>query len=379
MVLVALCLCGCDADAPIRIGFIGTTTGRGADAGISARDAALLAVEQRNAAGGVNGRKVRLIVRDDRGDPLTARQVVRAFIDDRVVAVIGPITSHIAVAVSPLTNAARMPVVSPTVATLSGKDDYFFRIAPTVKTYADKSAQFLYRARGFRRVAALFDLDNRAFTQTWVDHFTRSFSGLRGTVIAAAGFSAGAGRTIVDICREILATRVDCILIVANSMDSALLCQQIRKLDARVAIALSDWSATERLLELGGAAVEGAIVVQGFNRQSRDPRYTAFRRVYRARYHQAPSHTAVNSYDAVVVLTSAIGGRQPGHDLRRTLLDTPVFAGVQGEFRFDSFGDAVRYNTTISIVRNRQFVVAECAGRTMLTSSVQDLTRPVNR
>lgn len=358
-VLSVILLWACDNGGPVRLGFIGGTSGRVADAGISARDAALMAVAERNAAGGIDGRKVLLVAKDDRGDPETARSAVKALIDAGVTAIIGPITSNIAVAVTPMTNQARLVMVSPTVATLAERDDYFFRIAPTTKTYAEKSAHFLFQTRGFRSVTALFDLNNRAFTKSWVDHFTRLFTTLGGTVNAAVGFKEGGGPPLLDLCRDALASRPDCLLIVANSMDASLVCQQIRKLDAATPIALSDWGATERLLELGGGAVEGVIVVQGFNRELRDPRYLAFQRDYLARYQQTPSHTAINGYDAAVVLMTALDNQRADQDLKQAILATKTFAGVQGEFRFDGFGDAVRFNTSISIVRDRQFVVVE--------------------
>ena len=130
-----------------------------------------------------------------------------------------------------------------------------------------------------RRVAAVYDLGNRAFSENWLKNFTEAFA-QGGQVVLTLGFQVGNDTTFLSIAQELLADDVDGVLIIANSMDSALLCQQIRKLDARIPIVLSDWGGTERLLELGGKAVEGVNVVQTFDRNGGPPRYQAFRQTY---------------------------------------------------------------------------------------------------
>ena len=99
---------GCKPRDPIRIGFVAGTSGRVADLGISGRDAAQLAIEQCNRDGGIGGHPVQLIVKDDQQNPDRARQVVKELIDEGAVAMIGPMTSDMAVAVTPLLNEARL-------------------------------------------------------------------------------------------------------------------------------------------------------------------------------------------------------------------------------------------------------------------------------
>ena len=77
----------------------------------------------------------------------------------------------------------------------------------------------------------------------------------------------------VRVLQDLLATPADGVSIIATSMDTAMLCQQIRKLDKNSLIIASEWAATERLIELGGKAVEGVVMVQPFDRTSTAPRY----------------------------------------------------------------------------------------------------------
>ncbi len=361
LVAVVWLLAACESKEPLHIGFVAGTLGRVADLGVTGLDAAQLAVAQCNQDGGIRGRPVQLIVKDDHQDPETARKVVRELIAAGVLAVIGPMTSDMAVAVVPLLNDARLVTVSPTATTeeLSGLDDFFFRVTSTTRAFANKSAHYHIQNGTMRRIAAAYDTGNRSFGEKWLDNFRAAFTGSGGAVIHTIGFNTNQPATFLQIARDLLAAEPDGILIVANSMDSALLCQQIRKLDTAVPITLADWGATERLLELGGKAVEGVTVVQTFDRDSESPGYKAFRQTFLERYRREPGFPGVNTYDAMQVVLTALKAQKKGTGLKETILTLRRFAGLQGEFEFDPFGDVDRKEASISMVRNQSFVVLE--------------------
>jgi branched-chain amino acid transport system substrate-binding protein len=354
-------LLACNASEPIRVGFVAGTSGRVADLGLSGRDAVQLAVEQCNQAGGIGGRPVQLLVKDDQQDSDIARQVVRELIRDGAVAIIGPMTSDMALAVTPVLNEARILGMSPTVTTqeLSGRDDFFFRVSATTGEYATRSARYHAKTGDMRRVAAAYDLSNRSYCENWLENFRATFTAQGGEIAAVVGFDADQGRTFLDMARELLAASPDGVLIIANSMDAALICQQIRKLDTAIRITLADWGATERLLELGGNAVEGVTVIQVFDRSSTAPAYQAFRKAYVARYQREPGFPGVYACDAMRVILDALRAQRDGQDLKATILALRRFKGLQGDFSFDEFGDVRRSNASISIVRNQRFVVVE--------------------
>ena len=360
VLVVGFCF-GCRDESPVKIGLLTSTSGRVADSGISGYDAAQLAVEQCNQAGGISGRKVQLLVRDDRGEPEAGRRALRELLAAGVTAVIGPMTSDMALAVTPIANEVKVLLMSPTATTeaLSGQKDYFFRVASTTRTYATKTADFIINSRHKHRIAVIYDLNNRSFALNWIENFKQRLTALRGELITTAGFSAQGEVTFLEIVEKVLTTGPDGIVIVANSMDSALFCQQIRKRDASVEITLSDWGATERLLELGGKAVEGVTVVQAFDRRSQNQRYQAFRKIYTERYHREPGFPGVNTYDAAQVILAALNAQKGDQSLCDTVLGMKTFEGLQSNFSFDPFGDARRPLVSISIVQNRQFVVLE--------------------
>lgn len=352
---------GCNGKDPIRIGFVAGTSGRVADLGISGRDAAQLVIEECNRNGGIDGRPVRLIVKDDRQNADTARQVVKELIDEGVAAMVGPMTSDMAVAVTPLLNEAHLVTVSPTATTqsLSGKDDYFFRVTSTTIEYATKSARYQIDRAGARRIAALYDRGNRTFCENWLDNFKKVFTASGGEIVATVNFKSDEPPGFLEIARKLLASQPDCVIIIANSMDSALLCHQIRKIDELIPIMLADWGATERLLELGGKAVEGITVVQTFDRNSQAPRYQAFRKAYIERYQREPGFPGVHTHDAMQVVLTALRAQKRGEGFKEALVSIEQFEGLQNSFSLDEFGDTKRGYETISTVRNNRFVVLE--------------------
>ncbi len=348
---------GCSKPEPIEVGFVGGVSGRVADLGIAGRNGALLAVELRNQAGGLAGREVELIVRDDEQNPEVAERVTRELIARGVAAIVGPMTSVIAMRMVPIANEAGMLLMSPTVATddLSHQDDYFFRVSSSTREYATKIA--LYQQRSLR-VAAAYDLGNQAYTVSWLHDFRDTLAKNGGAVIRALGFKSGGDTFFLPIARDLLAAQPDKVLIVANAVDSALLCQQIRKLDARVPIVIAEWGATEQLVELGGRAVEGVTVTQFFDRDSTNPRYRAFRQLYWDRFGQEPGFAGTAGFDAANVVMDALAERRSGQSLKETIRAVRRFEGVQNPLYFDDHGDTKR-ETFVSVVRDGQFVKVE--------------------
>ena len=119
LLILVLLLVSCKNNEPVKIGFVAGLSGRNGDLGTAGRDGALLAVDAINAAGGVNGRKIELVIKDDKSDPEQGKLVVGELVKVGVSAIVGPMTSSLAEAMVPLVDRAKIATVSPTVSSVS--------------------------------------------------------------------------------------------------------------------------------------------------------------------------------------------------------------------------------------------------------------------
>lgn len=353
-------LAACQKQKPVRIGFVAGLTGKVADLGVGGRNGVQLAIEQRNAAGGINGRPVELIVRDDEQNPDKARQVVGELISQNIELIIGPMTSSMAMAVLPHINASRSILLSPTVTTndLGGLDDNFLRVCSVTTNYASKIARYQYEKLGTRTVAAIYDVDNKSYTDSWLNCFRTAFSELGGKVILVRSFRSGKESVFHPLAKELIAAKADTVLIISNAVDSAMICQQLRSLAPGQRINLSEWASTERFMELAGTAAEGVVVSQFLDRNMTVPRYQEFLAAYRARFKQEPGFAGVAGYDAALVALEAYAVRKQGESLKSVIVSRKSFQGVQQPLTIDRFGDADR-KTFVTVIRAGQYITVE--------------------
>ena len=350
MTLAGLLSC-CTKKEPLRIGFVGGISGRVADLGIAGRNGVVLAVEMCNRAGGINGRAIELLIEDDQQDAAQAKAAVQRLIDQRVEAIVGPMTSMVAMATVPVVDQARVVMISPTVSAqeLSNVDDYFFRVVSSTAEYAHKSADYQATKQGIRRVAVTYDLRNKAYCESWLKEYRKAFAKHGGEVVLTEPYYSGDEVNFATLAESLLKANPDAVVVIANSLDTALFAQQVRKRDPHVYITTSEWAATERLSELGGIAVEGVIIPMFMDRDSNNPGYLAFRQAYLDRFSIEPGFGGVTAFDATNVVLAALAGKDNSQSLKQAILSQGTFVGVQSDIRFDKTGDAKRdtYMTTI--------------------------------
>lgn len=339
-----LCLVvGCGPRAPVRIGFVGGLAAQGFNVSEDGRNGALLAVEEVNARGGVNGRPLELVVREVAYAADGVQAATRALLTERVQAVVGPFTSTQALAALPLVDAAGTLAISPTANApeLVARDDQMVLLNGALTDSARAYAEVLTQ-RGLRRMAVAFDESNHSYSNGWLAAFRTSLAERGGVVVAQAGFSAAAPLSYAAIVEGLLEAAPDGLLFISRGPDAARLAQQVRKRGATLPLATAEWATTDSLIELGGRAVEGLVTAQPYDPGDRSARYQAFRARYRDRHGREPSFGALGSYDAVMVLAEALARARRGESPRDALLRHGPYTGLQHAIRFDRFGDSAR-------------------------------------
>lgn len=333
----------CQKQEVIRLGFIGGLTGRNGDLGTAGRDGALLAIEAINAGGGIGGKRIELVIRDDKSDPEEAKKVVSELIRLKVAAIVGPMTSVIAVATIPFMDAARILMISPTVSSndLTGKNDFFIRLNSNRDT-ALATAEHMANRLGIRKAALIYDISNRSYTESLAEAFKKRFAELGGAIAIEQTFNAREKGNLLDMAKKISTIKPKAVFIIAGSVDSAMICQQLKKLGMVVPLYVAEWAGTNEFLKAGGKAVAGTYLLQHFNGNSIHPPFVKFKQNYARRFGDDPSFAATYSYEAVSIIAAALRKNPDPAHLRDTIIGIGNFAGLLSNIYIDRYGDPER-------------------------------------
>ena len=120
----------------------------------------------------------------------------------------------------------------------------------------------------------------------------------------------------------------------------------------------SQWATTERLIELGGRAVDGMVLHNYFDADNKAEGMVRLRQAYRERFQREPDFAAAAAHDATHVLLEALSRRGSGQSLRDALLTRGPFAGSDAAITFDRNGDSRRV-PRITVVRDGRFVTVQ--------------------
>ena len=347
---------GCEKkEDPIKVGFVGGLTGRLSDLGTAGRNGVILAVEEINSSGGINGRPVKLIIKDDKQNPEVTLRVDRELVDEGVVAIIGHMTSTMSMVVLPFLNKQKVLMISPTTSTneLMGIDDYFIRMMPPNKSETDHLARHAFKVMGLNKIAAIYDLSNRTYTKEYFNNFKEEFEGLGGIINHVETFSSGKDMDFVMATDSLLKPDPDGVLIATGAPDVAMISQRIRMTGSKVPIFSCGWAMTADLIHDGGPAVEGVVFSQLFDRESRHKTYLEFRKRFEERFGETPNFAAAHGYEAALALFKALSKNTDPQELKATILQQDAIEGLQGDFKVDKYGDPQRKRLLITIEKGQ--------------------------
>lgn len=330
---------------PIKIALVTTLTGPASTAGVFTRNGALFAIEETNAQGGINGRQVVALVRDDKADPAEALRIDRALIKEGVVAFLGHYLSSISVQVAPLMNEHQMPILSLGAATgvLYGLDDQFIRITLPNNMRTPIAARESYNRQGVRKVAIVYDRSNAAYTESVKTLFYSTFKQLGGEVALSLPFNSKEAFSASDLATELLQSGADGLFLVTDAMHGALICQHVRRQNAEIPISACAWACCvpDFILD-GGRAVDGVISIVECDMNLQTPMYLAFKKAYQLRFGQEPSLHARDAYMMTKMLIKALEQTTDPSKIKAALLSSGGIEGFDGHIGLDAFGEPLR-------------------------------------
>jgi branched-chain amino acid transport system substrate-binding protein len=356
-ILLALPACaGEQGDESILIGEFAALTGTTATFGLATHEGIQFAVDEVNAAGGLLGRQVRLIVEDTQGRPEEAQVVVTKLIaSDGVIAVLGEAASSRTLAAAPVAQQANIPLITPssTNERVTEVGDYIFRVCFIDPFQGLVMAKFAYNSLGVRRAAVLRDVRND-YSVGLADVFVENFRALGGTIVGDVSYSEGD----TDFSAQITSLRAsspEAIFIPGYYTEVGLIARQVRQLGMTVPLLGGDGWDSPRLTEIGGQAMNDSYFSTHYSPDDPDPQIQRFVTRYTERSGRPPDALVALGYDAASLLFDAIrraGTTEPAA-VRDALANTRDFAGVSGTISIDERRDAVKPAVILRVVDGR--------------------------
>lgn len=348
---------GCGGGDPIAVVVLAPLTRFSTELGTHGRNGTQLAIEEINAAGGINGRPLELHVYDVGGGPDSCGLVLRTLLDSGYQYFIGPYTSNMAQPVMDAMQKRKALLLTPTMSadTLENRDDAILCMLPA-NQWQIKSMVSVIRQAGVDSLVALYDADNRAYSWTLVKNLSTLFLAQGGHSVVLDSIVQGVRPP--ELVGDYWASRSRPAFFISTSGSrSATVVQQLRKNGARPRLFGGSWGMTPDALEQGGMAIEGMVFSAPFPPAGVMPSANDFEQRYRLRFGKIPTFSATASWEAVQAL--AVGLRQANVDdplaVRESLLVQPRFVGVYKDYRFNATGDVERPQTLVQ-VHNHAYV-----------------------
>lgn len=335
----------------IKLGGVFPLTGDVPALGAAMENGAKLAIKEINDAGGINGKKLEFIVEDDQDQAATAPNAITKLItQDKVSAVIGTYASKCSIPMAAVAKDSKVVMITPgstneKVTTEGG--DYVFRACFIDPLQGKVGAQFAAQNLKAKKVAMLYDVGND-YCVGISKEFKANFESLGGTIAYEKTYNAGES-DFKAFLTEIKDLNVDVLYIPDNYSTVGLIAKQAREIGIKAPLLGSDSWSDPGLVEVGGAAIEGAYFTDHLSLKSDNAAIKKFVTNYTKEYNTDPSAFSVLSYDSVYIVAEAIkkaGSAEPDK-IKDAMATLDVDAGTT-HYKFDD-----KHNPIKSVVINK--------------------------
>lgn len=356
-----------DTNGPIVVGHYASMTGSEATFGQSTENGIRLALEERNAKGGIRGRGVEVKTMDTQSKATEAGTVVtRLITSERVVALLGEVASTASLSGGRVAEQAGVPMISPssTNATVTKEGTVkkmIFRVCFIDSFQGYVMAKFAVENLKINKVAVLY-AQNQAYSFGLAKDFEVALTALGATIASKQTYTGGDSDMSAQLA-AIKASGAQAIYLPGYYTDVGNIARQARKLGITVPFLGGDGWDSDKLTEIAGDALEGSYYSNHYSFEETRPEVGAFVEKYKAKFSAVPDGLAALGYDAANVLFDAME-RAPslgGTDLAAAIAATKNFAGVTGNITIDENHDAQKQAVVVQIKQGRPAWVASIA------------------
>ncbi len=330
------------AAAPIKIGALFAVTGPAAFLGEPERNSAKMVVDEINAAGGVKGHKLELIVYDTAGDATKAVQLATKLIkDDKVVAIIGPSTTGETMAVIPVAEKEQIPLISCSAGSkiTDPVKKWVFKTAQNDSLAVGKIYEYLQKTKqtnvSILTVSDGFGASGREQLKAQASKF--------GITIVSDDTYGPKDTDMTAQLTKIRGSNTQALIVWGTNPGPAVIAKNAKQLGLKLPLFMSHGVSSKKFIELAGDAAEGIKLPSGKvvvadllpNSDQQKKSLMAFVKDYQKHYKVEGDHFGGHAWDAVMLIRSAVeSGADTPAAIRDQLEKTKGFAGIGGSFTY---------------------------------------------
>ena len=332
--------------ADVKIGVAAALSGGAAQYGIAIRNGFQLAADEVNAAGGVNGNKLQLVIEDEQGKKEEGINVFKKLVfQDKVLMIFGPTLSNSALAADPIAQAAKTVVfgTSNTADGVTAIGDFVFRNSVTEADVLPETIKMAVKKANVKKVAVLYGSDD-VFTKSGYDNFKKALDDLKIPVTTTETFAKGDVDFKAQLTK-IKATNPDAIVLSALLAEGAPIMVQARQMGLNQPFIGGNGMNSVKVFDLAKEKADGLYVGSPWSIENQSEANRKFVVAYTSKFKSAPDQFAAQAYDAMNITVQALKGIKLSGNLEadrvavRNALPAVKWNGATGAFQFRRAND----------------------------------------
>lgn len=335
----------------IVIGEVAAMTGGTATFGTSSHAGTQMAIDEINAAGGLLGKKLRLVTEDDQSKQGEAGTVAKKLISrEKVIAMLGEVASGRSLEMAPICQKAGVPMISPasTNPKVTEAGDHIFRVCFIDPFQGTVMAKFAM-SRGWKKVAILTDT-KQDYSVGLAQFFKEYFSKNGGTITGEQSYGSG-DKDFKAQLTAIKGGNPDAIFASGYYNETGLIATQARELGITAPLLGGDGWDSPSLVQVAGKAIEGSFFSNHFSNEDTSPHIQEFVKKFKAKHGNIPDAMAALGYDSAMILADAIkrAGTTEGKALRDAIAATKDYQAITGKITLDEKRNANKSAVILTI------------------------------
>lgn len=339
----------------IVIGGIGPLTGDAASYGTSVKNGCQIAIDEINAAGGVNGKQLELLFEDDVCDEEKAISAYNKLMDSGINVLIGAVTSGCSIAVSEISSADNILQITPSGSAMDcTKHSNSFRICFTDPLQGELMAQYI-ADKGYKNPAIIYDVASD-YSKGIHDAFIAKAEEIGLTIAADESFTSGDVDFKTQLTK-IKSSNADCLFLPIYYTEVGYISEQAPTVGVELPYFGCDgWDGVIKQLNGNTANIEGATFLTPFVATSTNEKVQSFVKAYEAAYGATPDQFAADGYDAVYAVKAAVeaaNGDLSGDALISAMTQIKV-EGITGDMSFTAEGEPNK-SAMVAVISNGQY------------------------